>query len=187
LIELTVLRTKIEISPFFFSVLTAFLLADKNGIAGAVVLFSLLHELGHFLALLCVKTMPRSVRINLFGIGMHLPEKLSTAEKCFVLMAGFSVNFILAAVLMVFGKNLLGYINLAMGIFTALPLSATDGGSILKTVLEEFAPQKGERIFGIISRSFLAAVSVLLIISAFFTKNYFLFIPLFYMVLCAIK
>jgi membrane-associated protease RseP (regulator of RpoE activity) len=40
-------------------------------------------------------------------------------------------------------KNpLFGYINLMIGIFTTVPLSSTDGGSILKAVLEEFFPEK---------------------------------------------
>ena len=43
--EFTVLKTRVKISPLFFAVLTAFLLADRGGIAAAVISFSLLHEL----------------------------------------------------------------------------------------------------------------------------------------------
>ena len=47
------LKTGVTVSPLFFAVLTAFLLLDKNGVAIWAVLFSLMHESGHFLALLC--------------------------------------------------------------------------------------------------------------------------------------
>lgn len=187
MIEFTVLKTKFEISPLFFSVLTAFLLMDKSGVAKAAVLFSILHEVGHFLALLCVKTMPQKVVLSLFGIEIKLLGNLSTAGKCLVFAAGFSVNFILSAMFFAFEKPLFAYINLAIGIFTALPLSATDGGTILKTLFEEYFQKKGERIFKIVSLCFLVAVSVIFIFAAYLTKNWFLLIALVYMVLCAIK
>ena len=102
-------------------------------------------------------------------------------------MAGFLVNFLLTAIFFVLRKPLFGYINLIIGIFTALPISATDGGAVLKTLLYESDPQKEEKIFKIISCSSLAMVSVVFIISAVVTKNYFIFIALIYMALCAMK
>ena len=187
MMEFTVLKTKLKISPLFFAVLTLFLLIDKNGIASVVVLFSALHETGHFLALLCVKTRPKLIEFSPFGIHVSLPENLSTAEKVPVLMAGFMVDFLFAAIFFALKKPLFGYINLIIGIFTSLPISATDGGAVLKTLLYEYVPQKEEKIFKIVSRSSLAMVSVAFIISAVATKNYFIFIALFYMVLCAMK
>ena len=187
MMEFTVLKTILKISPLFFAMLTLFLLVDKNGIASVVVLFSVLHETGHFLALLCVKTRPKLIEFSPFGIHVSLPENLSTAEKVPVLMAGFSINFLLAAIFFILRKPLFGYINLIIGIFTALPISATDGGAVLKTLLYESDPQKEEKIFKIVSCSSLAMVSVVFIISAVVTKNYFFFIPLIYMVICAMK
>ena len=47
MMEFTVLKTKVKISPLFFAVLTAFLISDRNGIAPVVIGFSLVHELSH--------------------------------------------------------------------------------------------------------------------------------------------
>ena len=47
------LKTKVSVSPFFFAVLTLILIADKTGVSCFAVLFSILHEFGHFLALIC--------------------------------------------------------------------------------------------------------------------------------------
>lgn len=178
------LKTKISVSPLFFAVLTIVLLLDETGITGLAVLFSALHELGHILALLCEKIKPKTVKITVFGIHIKLPGNLSTAEKVPVLMAGFSVNFLLAALFFVLNNPLFGYINLIIGIFTALPIPSTDGGTILKTVLEEFLPQKAERVFGKISRIFVLIFSMLLFYVSISTKNYFIITAIIYMIFC---
>ncbi len=187
LIEFTVLKTKVYISPLFFALLTAFLLIDKNGIAGLAVLFSFLHEVSHFLALLCVKSAPKEIRITFFGIQLFLHDNLSTAKKCTVLMAGFMVNFVLAAVIFSVGKPIPALINLFIGIITAVPLASTDGGGVLYDVLEEFSPEKCGRIFKIISSVFLFVISSILAASAFAANNFFIFIAVFYMFAMAIK
>ncbi len=185
--EFTVLKTKLKISPLFFAVLTAFLLADKSGIAAEALLFSALHEAGHFLALICVKSRPISIELSPFGIHMSLPQNLSMVKKCFVLTAGFAVNFILFAVMLVIGRETAGYINLLIGIFTAMPLASADGGTVLKTLLDEILPEKSNKIFKIISFFFIAIVSCFIIIAFFLTGNYFLFVALIYIVICAVK
>lgn len=187
MIEITVLKTKVSVSPMFFMVLTAVLLLDKTGISGFAVLFSILHELGHLLALLSQKVYPISIKTDVFGIHISLPENLSTEKKCFVLVSGFAVNFILSLLFFAAGNKIFFYINLVIGIFTAMPLSSTDGGAVLKTILFEFIPQKEEKIFKIISFLFCAAVSVFLAVSIAFTGNYFILIALIYMVLCTVK
>ena len=187
MIDFVVLKTKISVSPLFFAVLTLVLLFDKTGISGFAVLFSFLHEIGHILALLCVKTFPKEADLSLFGIHIKLPENLSTVKKCFVLTAGFLVNFFLAISFYSIGKTVFSVINLVIGIFTALPISSTDGGTVLKTILEEVFPQKSEKLYGTISKIFTFVFSLLLIVVFFFTKNYFILISVVYMIFCAIK
>ena len=91
------LKTKICISPLFFAVLTLILILDKTGVSGIAVLFSLLHELGHILALLCLKISPEAVFVTPFGIRVSLFGTLSTVKKSAVFIAGFFVNFIIIA------------------------------------------------------------------------------------------
>lgn len=185
--EFTVLKTKFLISPLFFSVLTALLILDENSVSAAVILFSVLHEIGHVLALLSLKIQPKSVSVNVFGMNIELGGNLSTAEKCFVFSAGFSVNLIFSVLFFSIGNPLFGCINLMIGIFTALPLPSSDGGSILKTVLDEYIPQKAEKVFKIIAIVFAAIISILIIFIFVFTGNYFVFIALFYIFICIKK
>ena len=183
----TVLKTKVSVSPFFFAVLTLILIADKTGVSCFAVLFSLLHEFGHFLALICGKIIPKSFKITVFGMHISLPENLSTAEKIPVLIAGFTVNFLLAALFFALKNPIFAYINLIIGIFTALPVPPSDGGEVFKAILEEFFPNKAEKIFGIVSRIFVSIISLPLFFISIITENYFILIAIIYMVICLTK
>ena len=182
--EFTVLRTKVAVSPLFFAVLTAFFIADKNGIAIPAVLFSILHECGHFLALLCAKTRPKEIKFSAFGIEMQLYENMSTGKKVLVLMAGFLVNYVLSAVCFLSGKIVFGYFNLFLGIFTSLPIGATDGGAVLKTFFDRCCSEKTYRIISMLFSALLAAV---LSAMAIYSKNYYLFIAVIYVIISAKK
>ncbi len=185
--EFILKNTKISLSPLFFAVLTAFLLIDKNGIAFPVIIFSILHELGHFLMLLLIKTRPNSVKLSVFGIHMELLQNLSTEKKCAVLISGFTVNFILAAILFILGQRQYGYISLFIGIFTALPLSSTDGGGVLYSFLEEFSPEKSDKTMNIINSVFSVLVAVIFSAAAIYGKNYYLFIAVIYILIKILK
>ena len=171
----------------FFAVLTMFFIADKNGIAPVAILFSALHEFGHFLALLCVKTKAKEIKLSAFGIEIFLPESLSTEKKIAVLMAGFTANFIFAAVFFLMEKPVFACINFIIGTATAIPIASTDGGGILKIILEEAFLEKGERIFKKISIFLSFLLSAFIILLSVFTKNFFLLIAVAYIFIAAIK
>ena len=181
--EFTVLKTRIKISPLFFAVLTAFLISDKTGIAVYAILFSSLHEASHFLALVCGKIGIKELDLSVFGIRIILPNTMSTARKITVLMAGFTVNFILASFFFIIKNPVFGYINLAIGMMTAVPLSSTDGGEILKILMQEYCYDKSERIIKILFIIFGIVFIILLTAAAVYFKNYYIFIAVFYIIL----
>jgi len=110
------------------------------------------------------------------------------ADKYAVALSRFifsKLRLLLFAVLFfVFREPIFGYINLLIGIFTSLPLPSTDGGEILKTVLEEFLPKNGGEGFGIVSGILALIFSVLLIVLFVITKTYFIFLALIYIISC---
>lgn len=181
------LKTGIEISPLFFAVLTMFLLADRMGIAFPAVMLSFAHEAGHFLALIYFKAAPKKVKISLTGIQMELHSNMSTERKISVLCAGFAVNFCLAALLLTFGKKLLATISFLIGIFTMLPLASTDGGSIIKELIEARFPERAKNIENKFFICNCAAFSFFLVAAAIITKNPYLLIAIFYLVVCTAK
>lgn len=181
------LKTKFKVSPVFFAVLTILFLTDKKGIATITFMFSLLHECGHFVALLYTKTKMSTMEITAFGIHIILPENLSTIKKVVVLMAGFVVNYILAGVFFIYKKMIFAYVNLLIGIFTSLPMPSTDGGDLLNTFLNEIFLYRAEKYYRTISFIFSVLVTALFILIMFFTRNYFILIGLMYTVLNMFK
>lgn len=184
--EFTVLKTRVKISPLFFAVLTAFLLADRGGIAAATIGFSLLHELCHFAALAILRKPPQEVCVSSAGISMRLC-KMSTAQKVIVFAAGAAGNFAAAAVFSAAGERLVCAVNLAIGIFTILPLCSTDGGSILAVLAEKFFPERAERLCRKLFAVCGTAAAAALLAAAVVYRNPYLLIAVFYAVICALK
>lgn len=187
MIELIWQKTRIRLSPLFFAVLTAFLLFDGTGIAFAVICFSAVHELCHFVALAVLKAHPAEVTVSFAGISMRLSNGMSTAQKVFVFSAGAIGNFVLAVLFAAVGNAKLCAVNLAIGVFTIMPLCSADGGSIIEELAEYFYPERAKilckRIFFI-----LCTVEALIFAAtAIFFKNPYFLIPLFYAVICWLK
>ena len=179
MMEFTVLKTKVKISPLFFAVLTAFLITDRNGIAPAVIGFSLVHEFCHFAALAAIKTAPQEVNVSAAGISMSLNGGMSTVKKILVLAAGAAGNFVLAAFFSAADNRLFFTVNLIIGIFTILPLCSTDGGTLLTALPEKIC----RNIF-----LFCGATAAVILASAVvINKNPYLLIALFYAVICLLK
>ena len=185
--EFTVLKTRLHVSPLFFAVLTLFLVIDKNGIAGTVLLFSVLHEASHFMALLCTKTTPKEIIVSIFGIRISLYENLSTAKKCAVLMAGFVTNFIMSFVLFLYGEKISAMISLFIGLFTAIPLPSTDGGGILFSMLDEFYPENAMELFKRVSLVLSVFISILFLSVAVISKNQYLVVGVIYILINSFK
>ncbi len=187
MIEFTVIKTKLKVSPMFFAVLTMLFLTDKTGIATIAFIFSLLHECGHFIALICTKTIMSTIEFTAFGIHIILPGNLSTIKKIIVLIAGFAVNYVLAGAFFACKKAVFANVNLLIGIFTSLPMSSTDGGDLLDTFLNEIFPFNAEKYYKKIALIFSMLISILLIFIVFLTGNYFVLIGLLYTVLNTLK
>lgn len=187
MIELIWQKTRVKLSPLFFAVLTTFLLSDGKGNAFAVICFSAVHELCHFVALAVFKAHPAEVTISFAGISVRLSNGMSTAQKVFVFSAGAIGNFVLAVLFAAADSAKLCAVNLAIGVFTIMPLCSTDGGSIIEELVEYFYPERAKalckRIF------FILCVGEVLIfaVAAFFLKNPYFLIPLFYAVICWLK
>lgn len=181
MIEFTVLKTKVSVSPLLFAVLTLFLLADRSGLAAASILFSICHEAGHFLALLLEKSAPIRVTASVGGIHMELPPTLSTEEKLVVFAAGFSVNFVLMAAFLLLGRAEAAMINMLIGVFTALPLPSTDGGSIVKEFFEHRFPFRAESLTKKVFTVAFFAAAIVLSVLIVVTGNYYLIIAVVYM------
>ena len=94
----------------------------------SIILFSMLHEIGHIAALLLFRVKPDLIKISFYGIGLKYKSNLSKAKEFIVLICGPLINLIFFLIL----RDDINLILLLINIFPVLPL---DGGRILKLAL----------------------------------------------------
>lgn len=187
MIEFTLLKTKVKISPLFFAVLTAFLAADKSGIAFSAILFSAVHEVFHFAVLFALGGAPAEVNISVFGISMRLCGIMSAWKRAAVFFSGAAANLILAMFFAGQGNKMYCAVNFAIGIFSLLPIPSTDGGSIIMELAEYISPEncgKMCKFIFLVSGTITAAVIFAIML---FSHNWYLAVALFYTVISLLK
>lgn len=187
MIEFTVLKTKVKISPLFFAILTAFLAADKSGIAFSAIAFSAIHEATHFAALFIFGGALAEVKISVFGINMRLFGIMNTWKRIAVFFVGAVANLLLAVFFAMQENSIYCAVNLAIGIFSLLPLPSTDGGSIIMELAERLFPENCKKmcrsvflVSGIITATVIFAIMML-------SRNWYLAAALFYTVISLLK
>jgi len=133
------------------------------GLVTALLLFAsvLAHELGHSMVALRQGIGVRSITLFIFGGLASLEKESDSPGNAFwVAVAGPAVSFVLCAVFLTVSLtvplsgplgaiiNLLGYINLALGVFNLIPGLPLDGGNVLKAAVWKFTdnPYRGTLI-----------------------------------------
>lgn len=142
---------------FSFLILLSFAVFYGYESTISIILFSMLHELGHISALLLFKVKPDLIKVSFYGIGLKYKNNLSKIKEFIVLLCGPLINLILFLVL----KDNINLILLLINIFPALPL---DGGRMLKLVLPKY--------YRAVSRFFII---VLCCLSAYLFIEYHIF------------
>ena len=138
--EFRIRGIRIQISFYFFAVLSLLFLFDPKGFAMAGFLSCICHEAGHLIAFALMGVPLESLSFLPFGLriipklGLTLPQK-----EIVLLLAGPAVNLILFAVFLFTGVQLpFAAANLLIGIFNLIPIAPLDGGRALRIFLEIF-------------------------------------------------
>ena len=125
------------IVDFGFPAVIAFLfLYPDDGLTKQMLLVSLIHELGHGLAICLTKSGLREIRFYAAGIQMKTNACLLTAGQILaVCLSGPLMNLLCAAL---FWKldSVTAFLHLGTGVFNLLPYRILDGGAALETLLE---------------------------------------------------
>ncbi len=171
--------------------MTFIVILDKTNFAFAGIIFALIHELGHLIAICFLGGKIQSVNFGIANIDIVKSCDISKNE-ILVLLSGSITNFLFvclfAGLYNFFGNICLLYFmyqNLAIGIFNLLPIESLDGGRILSIFLSSsFEMNKASRISKIISYAFLVPIVLLGIYVVFESKyNFSLLIVISYLVL----
>lgn len=120
----------------FPAVLAWIFLQADNALIKQMLIVSLIHELGHGLAMCVTQAGVREIRFYAAGIQMKTNTcLLSTGQILGIYLSGPVLNLICA---MLFRKVdiLIAILHLSIGVFNLLPYRILDGGAALESLLE---------------------------------------------------
>lgn len=151
---------------FLFAACVTFLMSfNINDEIRYAILFSLLHEAGHLLAIVLCGEKPDTVRFGIFGMTIIRKNDISQDYKkeFITAVSGPMMNFFLLFVFVLlyafYRKDIfleMAAINLIIGLFNIMPVFSLDGGRALESLLLERLPSdKSEKIITAVSIAFL--------------------------------
>lgn len=181
------MRFRIDLKIFIFLII--FYFTKQIEIYAMIMLFALIHELGHLLAGLLMGMKPEKIELMPFGVSISFKIKVEEynkkikkgnmleIKKILVALAGPLTNFIIIIItsninIELFKALIIIYTNFLIMIFNLLPIYPLDGGRILKGILHiNFGIQKSEFYINIISKITVAIITILSSVLILYVHN----------------
>ena len=181
------MRFRIDLKIFIFLIL--FYFTKQIEIYAMIMIFAIIHELGHLLAGLLMGMKPEKIEIMPFGVSISF--KINAKEynkkikkgnileikKIIVALAGPITNFIIILIACNLKINLIKslliiYTNFLIMMFNLLPIYPLDGGRILKGILHIISgKRKSEKYINIISNITVIAITAISSILILYVHN----------------
>lgn len=181
------MRFRIDLKIFIFLII--FYFTKQIEIYAMIMLFALIHELGHLLAGILMGMKPEKIELMPFGVSISFKIKVEEynkkikkgnmleIKKILVALAGPLTNFIIIIIasninIDLFKALIVIYTNFLIMIFNLLPIYPLDGGRILKGILHiNFGIQKSEFYTNIISKITVTIITMLSSILILYIHN----------------
>ena len=178
---------KIDLKIFAFLIL--FYFTNQIKIYLMILLFAIIHELGHLLIGIILKEKPKEIKLNPFGLSMIFKinpndynkkvknAKLIEVKKIIIAIAGPLTNIIIIIAVLLLRINnseirSIVYSNLIIAIFNLLPIYPLDGGRILKGILHMFiGKMQSEKIMNDLSIIITICLTAVASIAIYYYKN----------------
>lgn len=144
---------KIRIHLKIFIFILIFLITNQIKIYGILMLFALIHELGHMLVGILLGFKPTKLEVMPYGVSVDFDVKcedynrkirkgnMLAIKKLIIALAGPLTNFIITVIFLLsnisfFGieRELVIYANILIGIFNLIPIYPLDGGRAVKNI-----------------------------------------------------
>lgn len=181
------MRFRIDLKIFIFLII--FYFTKQIEVYSILMIFALIHELGHLLAGLLLGMKPEKLDLMPFGISISFKIKVEEynqkikkgnkleVKKILVASAGPITNFVMIIVACnlkvdIFKSLIIIYSNFLIMIFNLLPIYPLDGGRILKGILHiNFGKQRAEKYINCISKITVALITVCTAILILYVHN----------------
>lgn len=193
------MQIKINLKVFLFLII--FILTKQIKIYALLMIFALIHELGHILMGLILGFQPQSISIIPSGFTVKFKTKNSNKnfkqlsfKKIMIAFAGPLTNLILIMISYIYYKvnnkinvfnmdlNLIIYSNILIFIFNLIPIYPLDGGRILKEFIYIYkGGYKASVISNKISNILIIILTVLASFAVLVYKNIAILIILGYL------
>lgn len=197
------MRLKIDLKIFLF--LFLFLLTSQIEMYIILMIFAIIHELGHLVAGLILKFKPEEVKLTPVGLQIRFKidsreynEKIKEArslniKKAIIALAGPLTNLIIAVVTIIIGYfnvniqntyiyQIIIYANFLIAMFNLIPIYPMDGGRVLNELLKIFiGNKKAYKITYIVSKTILILLTAVASILILYIHNIAIVIILAYL------
>lgn len=197
------MRFRIDLKIFIFLIL--FYFTKQIQIYATIMIFALIHELGHLAVGLVMGMKPEKIELMPFGFSVSF--KINVKEynkkikkgnmfeikKILVALAGPITNLIIIIITSFLKINIITsfliiYTNFLIMIFNLLPLYPLDGGRILKGILSiNFGKRKAEKFINYISKVTIILIITLSSILILYVHNIAIFLINIYLIYLVIK
>ena len=182
---------KLDLKIFLF--LFLFLLTSQLEMYLLLMLFAIIHELGHLAAGLILKFKPEEIKLT--PVGLQIQFKVSdeeyklnnvksyTIKKAIIALAGPLTNFIIATIMIAIAQinidlqytymfSLIVYSNLLIAMFNLIPIYPMDGDRVVKEILSIILGKtKAYKITYMISKTVLILLTAAASIAILYIHN----------------
>ena len=183
------MQIKVNLQIFLF--VAIFILTHQIEIYSCIMIFSLIHELGHMLAGAFLRLKPKTLNFMPFGIKITFEtygySNLVEMKKIFIAIAGPLTNLIICIIASllhincVMKQNII-YSNLLIALFNLIPLYPLDGGRILKCIIRlKCKGIKTDIIINKISNTLIILMTAISSVGILYLKNFAILFVLIYL------
>ena len=192
---------KFRIDLKIFILILLFFITNQIKIYAMIMLFAIIHELGHLIAGILLGMKPEKIEIKVFGVSISFDVKredynikikkgnLLEVKKIFVALAGPLTNVFIMIIFIsnifdisYYDKILIIFSNMTLILFNILPIYPLDGGRILKEVFYILKGKyKAEEYIYHISYITLIILTAISSITLLYFKNIAIFIAIIFL------
>ena len=197
------MHLKLDLKIFLFLLL--FLLTSQFEIYIIIMIFAIIHELGHLIAGLILGFKVEEIKLTPMGVRLQFKVKseeynkkvkrgnMLNVKKAIIALAGPITNIIIFTILILIQNldlyftqtyiyQIIVYSNILIAIFNMIPIYPMDGGRFISEILKiKIGYKKAYKITYLLSKTILIILTAISSIAILYLKNIAIFFIIMYL------